>query len=262
LERLENEPPAEQFGIVSWLIPSTLELALSENSCRVVQKMLDVAGGEARALLCEKLRGHVLELLYSPHGNHVLQKFVEVMPPTANQFVLDELETYKGGWATLARHKFGCRIEQRILEHCPESMTSKLSEAIVEASSSLCMHKFGNYVVQSVLEHGSDKTRARIVDALVQEGVATLAQDRVSSNVLERALHHCSIECKEQLVRAVLNVKGSLYDTACNRYGAFVVRQMLLVVEGTMRDEFLSELKGLSLTLSHEEIAEDSVQGA
>jgi pumilio RNA-binding family len=245
MSRLEHAVPSEQYAIISWLHPATLQLALSEHGCRVVQKVFDVAGGEARAALSDQLRGHVLDMLYSPHGNHVLQKFVEVMPSCAMQFVLDELEVYKGGWATLAKHKFGCRIEQRILEHCPERMTSGLVEAIVQNAGTLFMHKFGNYVVQSVLEHAVDAQRCRVVDALIQEGVSVLAQDRVASNVLERALHHCNPEFQQKIVLSLTQVPGALYEAASDRYGVFVVRQMLSVVEGSLRDEVFEQLQGL-----------------
>jgi hypothetical protein len=262
IEGLESGDLLKRSSIVKWLNPATLQLSLSEHGCRVVQKVLDVAGGEARAALCHELRGHVLELLYSPHGNHVLQKFVEVMPATAMQFVLDELQCYKGGWATLARHKFGCRIEQRIVEHCPEGMASKLVEKIVQEASILFTHKFGNYVVQSILEHGAKKQRERIIQTLVEDGVAALAQDRVASNVLERALHHCDAGCQQKIVRALVAVPGSLHDTACSRFGAFVVRQILPVVTGTLREEVLSELKGVPQLVDHEGEFPEEVLGA
>lgn len=245
IERLELGTSEERHMIISWLCPAALQLSLSEHSCRVVQKVLDVAGQEARALFSAQFRGHTLALLFSPHGNHVLQKFVGVMPVADRASLLEELKFYKGGWAVLSRHKFGCRIEQRILEHFPEEMVRDLVEAIVQTAETLISHKFGNYVVQSVLEHGVDAARTRVVDTLIQLGVANLAQDRVASNVLERALHHCNGKCQQQLVSAFVTTPGALHSTACNRYGSFVVRQILMVATGPLRDQVLYQLNGL-----------------
>ena len=59
---------------------TVLSWALDSKGCRMLQTLLKVSSTSAQQALIAGLRGHVLELLASPHGNHVLQRIVEALP--------------------------------------------------------------------------------------------------------------------------------------------------------------------------------------
>ena len=61
---------------------------------------------QMKAMLASELRGHVREVLESPHANHVLQRSIEVMCPSTLAFVLTELLEW-GRPVTVARHRYG-----------------------------------------------------------------------------------------------------------------------------------------------------------
>jgi len=63
----------------------------------------------------------------------------------------------------LSTHPYGCRIIQRILEHCLPEQTTGLLEEMHEHTERLLHDQYGNYVVQHVLEHGRAEDRSRIV---------------------------------------------------------------------------------------------------
>jgi hypothetical protein len=67
--------------------------------------------------------GHVREAIESPHANFVLQKLIETMPPSFTSFVLDEIRGHVD-WA--ARHRFGCRVVARLVEHNPAERVAVL----------------------------------------------------------------------------------------------------------------------------------------
>jgi hypothetical protein len=205
INRIESGTKDERTLMLSWLSPATVELALSASGFRVVQKALEAAGGETRMLLVERIQCHIVSLLESPHVNHVIQKCIEVMPPTAIQFVVDELGSYLGGWPALARHRYGCRVLERLLEHCPESMTCSIIEAIVADTYGLCHDPFGNYVVQHVLEYADMRYRMQVAVALTQADVSVLAQHRLASNVVQRALSQCGAEGQNAMVIGILS---------------------------------------------------------
>merc|ERR1719387_1378260 len=188
ISQLEVCNHVQRSRIIAWLQPVMLNLTLSENGCRVIQKALEVAGGEDRTSLVEILHGLVLDLVESPYGNYVLQKSIEVMPPNQLQFVLDELSVFEGGWVGLAKHRFGCRVAQRLLEHAPEDMIYPLAEAIAGEAEVLARHQFANYVVQHILEYGCQTHRTQVIKAMIHGDIIMLAQHRVASNVVERAL--------------------------------------------------------------------------
>merc|ERR550537_1130640 len=193
-ELLESGTRVEKGELLQWLMPATLDLAMSASGCRVVQAAVEVAGGEHRSLMTNYMHGHVAELLDSPHGNHVLQKCIEVLPPDTVQFVLNELCAFPDHGLSIARHRFGCRILERLFEHCPAEQTRPLAEGVIENAYVLCRHPFGNYVVQHVLEYGTLSQKNAVVEALIHGGVMQLAMHRVASNVIERALVQSTAE--------------------------------------------------------------------
>ena len=93
-------------------------LAFEKRGCRLLQVVLERCDGPGQRHLAAELCGHVCEALESPHANHVLQRLVELLPPGAVRFVLDEMQSWPGrSSADIASHKFGCRIVERLLEH-------------------------------------------------------------------------------------------------------------------------------------------------
>jgi len=242
LTQLESKDKAKRSSILSWILPEALELSLSVHGCRIVQKALDVACGDDRDTLATKFHGHVEELLKSQHGNHVLQKCIEVLPPHAVQFIIDELARWPLSWAQVAKARFGCRVIERLLEHCPPRMTAPLIDAVVRDASALARHPYGNYVVQHALDYASPAHRTLLVAEFVESGIAFLAQHRIASNVVERALRDHGQD-QQTIGLAFLAAPQTLLATGCSRYGTHVVHRLLDVLDpGSLRVEAIRQL--------------------
>jgi len=242
-EQLESCDRARLGVILNWLKRAALELALSACGCRVVQKAFEVAGGDDRAALVDQFRGHAVKMVESPHGNHVLQKCIETLPTNSVQFVVDELAGYRGGWAALARHRFGCRVAERLIEQFPGEMIDMLMTAVIADTHTLCCHPFGNYVVQHVLEYGSKEKRAQVVAGLIQDDVVSLAQHRVANNVVEKVVELCGPEEQQTLAKAILAANGGLLAMGCSRYGSHTARRLFEVLTGALHAEAVRQLQ-------------------
>jgi len=241
VDLLETSDTAERESIITWLQPAVLDLALSANGTRVIQKALELSGRETQIKLSHCLHGRVRQLLDSHHGNHVLQKSIVVMPPHAVQFIFHELSFYRGGWAGVACHRFGCRVVERLLEHCDAELTAPIVEAVVADIDSLSKDPFANYVVQHILEY-VPLHRSQVVHAIIQVGVPALAHNRVASNIVERAFQHGDVKNQHALAEAILATPHAIVDMACSRYGSFTVRRMLEALQGTLRYTALQQL--------------------
>jgi len=55
---------------------------------------------------------------------------------------------------SLSTHPYGCRVIQRILEHCNLEQTSAILDELLSNIEPLLQDQYGNYVIQHVLEHG------------------------------------------------------------------------------------------------------------
>jgi len=189
-----------------------------------------------------QMHGHVVELLDSPHGNHVLQKCIEVLPPDTVQFVVDELCAFPDHGLSIAKHRFGCRILERLMEHCPADQTRVLVEDVIRNVYVLCRHPFGNYVVQHILEYGTQTQRSVVIDALLQGGVMQLAMHRFASNVIERALGQCNAEDRRLLVHHLVSDPSTTLAMASSRYGSFIAQRLLELPPSPLLNELRQQL--------------------
>ena len=75
---------------------------------------------EQQARLVGELNGCVLKCIKDQNGNHVIQKAIERVPAKHIQFIIDG---FNGQVYNLATHPYGCRVIQRMFEHCTENQT-------------------------------------------------------------------------------------------------------------------------------------------
>jgi len=207
------------------------DLALEEPGCRVVQLALEKKRSIAERVVVE-LHGHVVEAAFSPHANFVIQKVVETLPIAQSVFVVNEILDRA---ADIARHRFGCRIIIRLLEHASrETTTAPLLEALLKYAPELCRHAFGKYVMQAVLEHCSHSGYHRHQIAMALHGspngahsLLNNAMHRHASRVIESALTYCDAEDKTFLCEELLRQDDHTSQVAQNRFGSFVWKAML-----------------------------------
>jgi len=60
-------------------------------------------------------------------------------------------------------HPYGCRVIQRILEHCNVDQVSGILEELHQQTEHLVHDQYGNYVIQHVLEHGQPDDKSKII---------------------------------------------------------------------------------------------------
>merc|ERR1712216_302468 len=102
----------------------------------------------------------------SPHGNHVIQKIVKVMPPGSIKFIVEELSPCA---IKTARSRYGCRILSRLIERSSEGITgiTELVDVLLPEARELCKDEFAHYVMESIVEHGTVAAqRDDVLDAL------------------------------------------------------------------------------------------------
>ena len=90
----------------------------------------------------------------------------------------------------LSTHPYGCRVIQRILEHCNGEQTTSILEELHQNTEQLVQDQYGNYVVQHVLEHGRPEDKSKIIH-MVRGKVLNLSQHKFA-RLDSSALCYCS----------------------------------------------------------------------
>ncbi|KAH9619413.1 hypothetical protein KSS87_011064 [Heliosperma pusillum] len=162
-----------------------LTLSLQMYGCRVIQKAIEVVDLDQQKKMVVELDGHIMRCVRDQNGNHVIQKCIECIPEDAIQFIIT---IFYDQVVTLSTHPYGCRVIQRVLEHCHNSTTQQIvMDEIMQSVCMLAQDQYGNYVVQHVLEHGKPDERTAIINKLTGK-IVQMSQQKFASNVIEKCL--------------------------------------------------------------------------
>ncbi|KMT05204.1 hypothetical protein BVRB_7g173490 [Beta vulgaris subsp. vulgaris] len=220
-----------------------LTLSLQMYGCRVIQKAIEVVDLDQKIKMVQELDGHIMRCVRDQNGNHVIQKCIECVPEEHIQFIV---ESFFDQVVTLSTHPYGCRVIQRVLEHCKEPLTqSKVMDEILGSVSMLAQDQYGNYVVQHVLEHGKPHERTAIIRELAGK-IVQMSQQKFASNVVEKCLCFGNAEEREILVNEMLGTTDEnepLQAMMKDQFANYVVQKVLETCSDQQREHILSRIK-------------------
>ncbi|KAJ8553088.1 hypothetical protein K7X08_020481 [Anisodus acutangulus] len=227
----------------SILFGHVLTLSLQMYGCRVIQKAIEVVDMDQKIKMVEELDGHIMRCVRDQNGNHVIQKCIECLREDHIQFIVS---TFFGQVITLSTHPYGCRVMQRVLEHCSNQETqSKVMEEILGSVSMLAQDQYGNYVVQHVLEHGKPHERSTIIQELAGK-IVQMSQQKFASNVVEKCLTFCNSSERQLLVNEMLGTTDEnepLQAMMKDQFANYVVQKVLETCSDQQRELIMSRIK-------------------
>lgn len=200
-----------------------LSLSLETYGCRVVQKALEALDEDDLPRLLREFHYNILSCIHDQNGNHVVQKCVEVMNSRANKaaqsgdlhrasFLREQIdfiiEDVLVNTTSLSCHPYGCRVLQRILEHCDDVKKTAVLDEVKKCHQTLLDDQYGNYVIQHVLQYGREEDRDSILQIVVENGLLSLARQKFASNVVEKLLKYGNGKQRRAVVREMLKVRA------------------------------------------------------
>ncbi|XGW35276.1 hypothetical protein V3C99_018915 [Haemonchus contortus] len=239
--------PEQKVALGRSLKGDVMNLALQMYGCRVIQKALESVDETIQLEILKELESQVLKCVKDQNGNHVVQKVIEKVKPERLQFIIDTF--MKNGPDTimqLSMHPYGCRVIQRVLEHCTEEQKRPVLEALHANVRSLVLDQYGNYVIQHVIEHGSDPDRDRIVREITGN-VLRYAQHKFASNVIEKCLICAAPHHKTMLINEVCGDSDDpnppILLMMKDQFANYVVQKMLDTADPVYRKKMMYAIK-------------------
>uniref|UniRef100_A0A0N5AMI7 PUM-HD domain-containing protein n=1 Tax=Syphacia muris TaxID=451379 RepID=A0A0N5AMI7_9BILA len=228
---------------------NVMTLALQMYGCRVIQKALESIESDQQMEILKEMEGQVLRCVKDQNGNHVVQKVIERVDPSKLQFIIDAF-VQPGDNSTvssLSTHPYGCRVIQRVLEHCTEEQKRPVLDQLHLHIKDLVVDQYGNYVIQHVIEHGSMEDRDRIVQQ-IKGDVLRFAQHKFASNVIEKCLTCGAVNHKNALITEVCGNPNDAATTPLlqmmkDQYANYVVQKMLDVADSVHRKKMMLAIK-------------------
>ncbi|KAK2435937.1 pumilio protein [Trifolium repens] len=225
------------------LLGHVLTLSLQMYGCRVIQKAIEVVDLDQKIEMVQELDGNIMRCVRDQNGNHVIQKCIECVPEDAIDFIIS---TFFDQVVTLSTHPYGCRVIQRVLEHCENPTTQqKVMDEILAAVSMLAQDQYGNYVVQHVLEHGKPHERSTIIKELAGR-IVQMSQQKFASNVVEKCLTFSGPSERQILVSEMLGTTDEnepLQAMMKDQFANYVVQKVLETCDDHQRELILSRIK-------------------
>ncbi|MBA0853938.1 hypothetical protein Goshw_024166 [Gossypium schwendimanii] len=239
----EHGLPSQRRELAGKLFGHVLTLGLQMYGCRVIQKAIEVVDLDQKIKMVQELDGSVMRCVRDQNGNHVIQKCIECVPEENIQFIVT---TFFDQVVTLSAHPYGCRVIQRILEHCKDPKTqSKVMDEILGSVSMLAQDQYGNYVVQHVLEHGKPHERSIIIKELAGK-IVQMSQQKFASNVVEKCLTFGGPSERQLLVNEMLGSTDEnepLQAMMKDQFANYVVQKVLETCDDQQRELILSRIK-------------------
>jgi hypothetical protein len=201
---------------------------------RTVQGVLDQCCDAEFEELALEFSGHVLEAASSPHANFVLLKCIDNRCPAASQaFALELIRGGSDATLQVAKHRYGCRIVEQLIECCDSVEADSLVDLVIgdaKETKTLCMHSYGNYTIQHILTHGSEKHRHRLLK-LLQEDAVVMVGNFHASAVIGAALRRASRQDALALAQTIFQVPNLLAQMAKTKHGHAASKVVLELVE-------------------------------
>ncbi|KAG8380278.1 hypothetical protein BUALT_Bualt07G0176700 [Buddleja alternifolia] len=220
-----------------------LPLSLQMYGCRVIQKALEVIELDQKTELVLELDGHVMRCVRDQNGNHVIQKCIECVPTERIGFIIS---AFKGQVAILSTHPYGCRVIQRVLEHCSDDIQCRsIVDEILESANDLAQDQYGNYVTQHVLERGQPFERSLIISKLSGK-IVQMSQHKYASNVVEKCLEFGDATERELLIEEILvqsEDNDNLLPMMKDQFANYVVQKILEISNDKQRERLLERIR-------------------
>jgi hypothetical protein len=256
------------------LVGEMVELSSQIYGCRVVQKALEKMNDDDLIDLLTEFHISVLACIHDQNGNHVIQKIIEIVSYRSRTYQADSqkravnfskelqfiLDCVVKNIVSLSCHPFGCRVMQRILEHCVDSQKFAALECIQKHLRALFDDQYGNYVIQHVLQFGRKSDRDIVLQIVIENGILGLSRQKFASNVIEKLLKYGNGAHRNAIVREMLKMVDdkTVESGQCtivllmvrDAYANYVVQTTLDVVpEGNDKELLLQELRNNSSKL-------------
>ena len=231
---IDEERIKKIFEIIS---PNILDIGSNSHGTRVIQHLVNFLKNEDLVnSFLNILKPHVIPLLKELNGTHIINKFITDHPECANEINKIVVENS----STLATHRHGCCILQRLLDGTDKKLKNDLIDNLVENCFVLIIDQFGNYVIQSILLLNNAKASGAIA-LKICDNLQYYSKHRYSSNVIEKCFDYCGKKEKKILIQKICSPE-MIADLILDEHGNYVVQKAMFYAEQKEKEFILQNI--------------------
>jgi hypothetical protein len=219
--------PAQQDRLQLFFSRDAVAIIDHPISCRVLQKFIETASKVNIVAVFDVMRSKMMDLCLSQNGNHIVQKFIELLPEKVD----DVIGLIREDVVRLALDNCGCRVVQRLFEKYSVDVLESLVSKVLRSAKDLATNQYGNYVVQNILEA---KCPAHI-SILVQQFRGHFYEfsiHKFASNVIEKCIRGARKSEQIVIFSEVIGEEGAYEDNRIatmvgDQFGNYVIQRII-----------------------------------
>ncbi|KAL0232962.1 hypothetical protein GEMRC1_011709 [Eukaryota sp. GEM-RC1] len=218
-------------------------LTLQMYGCRVVQKAFTTLPPHILLRLVHELQGSVAECICDQNGNHVIQCAVETVSRINPKEVDFIIESIFSSCTRFASHAYGCRVIQRVLEHCSKQQVVPILDQLLASVKTLVNDQYGNYVCQHIIQYDIQAAE-RIFNCLVGNFV-DYSKKKFSSNVVEQICKYMAPRYVNAIAHEFMTSDDVLSELMRDPFGNFVVQKVVAATDSETKARLVGKAKGI-----------------
>ena len=241
LQKLLCVIDSERVGrFVDIVIPFFVKVAVSSHGTRVIQKLLDIIRNNNEMILkiTNVLNTNLLEITMDANSNHIIQKYVSVIPFPMNATVYENIIK---NFLLISKDKYGCCMMQKCIECGTNEQKTRLIVLALQNSPLLITDQYGNYVLQYIVKLENQEIIAQIIN-LILTNIQKYCCQKFSSNVIEKCLEKACPELQSRLINAIVENEKLVSDLIVDLFGNYIIQKILLIVKGKVYYFLLNQI--------------------
>ena len=232
--------PEKIKKILEILSPSILDIGSNSHGTRVIQHLISHLTTKelVNYFLCI-IKPHVIPLLKELNGTHIINKFVIEHPESADEINKIIIENC----STLASHRHGCCILQKLLEGPDKELKNNLIKKLIDNIYILITDQYGNYAIQSILLLHEDEASSAVAMKIC-DNLQIYSKHRYSSNVIEKCFDFCGQKERNKLIDKICS-PDIVSELILDEHGNYVIQKALFFSEPDKKETLLNIIASL-----------------
>jgi hypothetical protein len=223
----EFPAPDTQAVLLSFFLSDIHRVVEHQTACRVLQKFIESTTRQSVDQLFNAIKRSLVPLCYSANGNHIVQRFIELLPGRLPEIVA----ALEAQVARLVIDSCGCRVIQRLFEQYEIAELRPLVDQVMRFAGDLAVNQYGNYVVQNIFESGPDDDVTRLIRAFAGR-FYQFSMHKFASNVIEKCIRRASAAQRQAIFGEVIGSPGHwdaarIVRMAGDQFGNYVIQRII-----------------------------------
>lgn len=163
------------------------------------QKFFEFGSAEHKRHIAECLEERVLPLSLQMYGCRVIQKALEWCDESLRVKLIKELH---GNVIRCVRDQNGNHVIQKVIESVPPHHVQFIVDAFTDKTLELSTHPYGCRVIQRLLEFCETRQKNPLMDEIVRYTL-DLAMDQYGNYVIQHVMKNASNQWKDKVIQMV-----------------------------------------------------------